>query len=150
MSPEEFRMYNPRISEMHMNRMVSMSPGSFIFPYIENTKFLNLGYLVFFNSQKYFWYSDHLLLVAKFYITWLLPNPNFTEQFSQGNLRCCLLGWSPKKSHQIKHNSQLLDCEYFLSWQSYCKHSWGRLLWPNMSTTSWHLSWVLATYFYRD
>ena len=23
--------------------------------------------------------------------------------------------WSPKNSHQIKHNSQLLGCEYFLS-----------------------------------
>ena len=40
----------------------------------KNTKFLNLRYLVFFNSQKYFWYSDYLPLVANFDITWLHPH----------------------------------------------------------------------------
>ena len=35
------------------------------------------------------------------------------EQISQGCLRCCLPAWSPKNSHQIKHNSRLLSCGYF-------------------------------------
>ena len=35
--------------------------------------------------------------------------------FSQSYLRLCLLVWAPKNSHQIKHNSQLLGCEYFLN-----------------------------------
>ena len=37
----------------------------------------------------------------------LTPSSPLLEQFSQGYLRCCLLGLSPKNFHQIKHNSQL-------------------------------------------
>jgi len=51
------------------------------------------------------------------YITWfptLPPHPLASlEQFSQGYLRCYLLGLSPKNSHQIKYNSQLLGRAYF-------------------------------------
>ena len=45
-----------------------------------------------FNSQKYSWCSDCLPFAANFYITWFLPTPcpAFSEQFSQGYLRCCL------------------------------------------------------------
>ena len=58
-------------------------------PHIEkNTKFLNLRYLVFFNSQKYFCYSDYLPLVANFYITWLLPPPP-----GSSSLRVTWDGW---------------------------------------------------------
>ena len=49
----------PRLSHLLMYRKV--------------LKFLNLRYLVFFNSQKYFWCSDYRPLVANFYIIWLLP-----------------------------------------------------------------------------
>ena len=54
----------------------------------KNTKFLNLRYLVFFNSQKYFWYSVYLPLVANFYITWLLPPPP-----GSSSLRVTWDGW---------------------------------------------------------
>ena len=39
--------------------------------------------------------------------------PTSSQQFSWGYLRSCLLVLSPKNSHQIKHNSQLLGCMYF-------------------------------------
>ena len=41
----------------------------------KSTKFLNLRYLVFFNSQKYFWCSDYLPFIANFCIIWHLPPP---------------------------------------------------------------------------
>ena len=44
----------------------------------------------------------------------LIPPLTFSGQFSQSYLRWCLLDWSPKHSHQIKYNSQLSDCEWFL------------------------------------
>ena len=55
-------------------------------------------------------------LLQNFCIIWFLPLPPQS---------CCLRvtwdavswAWSPKNSHQIKHNSQLLGCEHFLSWQ---------------------------------
>ena len=37
------------LSEVHMKKGISLSPDSLIFPYTEDTKFLNLGYMVFFN-----------------------------------------------------------------------------------------------------
>ena len=45
----------------------------------------------------------------------LTPPPASSEQFSQGYLRSCLPGLSPKNLHQRKHNSRLLGCDYFLS-----------------------------------
>ena len=48
----------------------------------------------------------------------LTPPPASLEQFSQGYLRCCLLGLSPKNFHQIKHNSQL-----FTNWATKWNHS---------------------------
>ena len=45
----------------------------------------------------------------------LTPFPISSEKFTQGFLRCCLLAWCPKNSHQIKHNFQLLGCDDFLS-----------------------------------
>ena len=53
----------------------------------------------------------------------LTPPPTSSEQFSQGYLRSCLPGLSPKNLHQIKHNSQLLGCDYFLS-----QHHWREAL----------------------
>ena len=75
-----------------------------------------MRYLVFFNSQKYFWCSDYLPCVANFYITRVLPAA-FLEEFSQGYLRCYLPDLCLKKFHQRKHSSQLLGCDYFLSRQ---------------------------------
>ena len=43
----------------------------------------------------------------------LAPHPTSSEQLSQGYLRCCFLGLSPKNFCQIKHNSQLLGGGYF-------------------------------------
>ena len=66
--------------------------------------------------------SDYLPFVAK--LLYNLASPlTSSEQFSQGHLRCHLPGLSPKNSHQIKHNSKLLGCENFLSWQR-DKKSW--------------------------
>ena len=45
----------------------------------------------------------------------IIPFPTSSEKFTQGYLRCCLTAWSPKNSHQIKHNFQLLGCDDFLS-----------------------------------
>jgi len=42
----------------------------------------------------------------------LTPPPSSLEQFSQGHLRCCLLGLSSKNSHQIKLYSQPLGCDH--------------------------------------
>ena len=38
-----------------------------------------------------------------------------SEQFSQATWDAVSWTWSPKNSHQIKHNSPLLGCDYFLS-----------------------------------
>ena len=45
-------------------------------------------------------------------------SPHSSEQFSQGYLRCCLLGLSPKNFRWIKGNSRLLGCIYFFSQQT--------------------------------
>ena len=37
------------LAEVHRKKMISLNPDSYIFPYTEDTKFLNLGYMVFFN-----------------------------------------------------------------------------------------------------
>ena len=60
-APRELRMwktnrptnteYWPRIAEMHIKGMIPVSPDSYIFPAHKSTKFLNLGYLVFFNNN---------------------------------------------------------------------------------------------------
>ena len=39
----------PGRAEIHKKGMISVTPGSCIFPYTESAKFLNLGYLVFLN-----------------------------------------------------------------------------------------------------
>ena len=62
----------------------------------------------------------------------LTSPPTSSEQFSQGYLRSCLPGLSPKNLHQIKHNSQkkkkkhnsqLSGCDCFLS-----QHHWREAL----------------------
>ena len=50
--------YWPQITGMHTKGMISVSPDSRIFPYKAKCYIISLGYLVFFNSQKYFWCSD--------------------------------------------------------------------------------------------
>ena len=51
-----------------------------------------------------YWCSNYLPFVKLLYN--LAPPLASSEQFSQGYLRCCLLGLSPKTSHWIKQNSQ--------------------------------------------
>ena len=70
----------------------------------KSTKFLNLWYLVFFNSQCS-WGSDYLPFVAKL-LTWLPVH-------LLGAVLSGLLEMLPSGLH----NSQLLGCEYFLGWQ---------------------------------
>ena len=79
----------------------------------KSTKFLNLRYLVFFNSQKYFQNSDYLPRVANFYITWLLPLPPQSSSL-RVNWDAVSQAKSPKNSRWIK-----LDYDYSLS-QQYC------------------------------
>ena len=45
----------------------------------------------------------------------LTSPPTSSEQFSQGYLRSCLPGLSPKNLHQIKHNSQKKKKKTYLS-----------------------------------
>ena len=65
--------------------------------------------------------SNHLLtckllpFVAKVYITWLLPSPPQSSSL-RVTRDAASWAWSPKISHQRKHNSQLLGVNIFLSW----------------------------------
>jgi len=81
----------------------------------KSAKFLNLGYLVLFNSQKYFWFSDCMPFVANFYMTWLLP---LSPQSSSLSVTWDTVSqaWSLKIPHRIKHNSTFV-LWLFLSWQ---------------------------------
>ena len=91
----------PRLWHLPMHRKVLNS--------LTWNVWFSLYFIIFWRSTT--WHlSQNLLYNLAFPLT-------SSEQFSQGNLRCYLPGLSPKTSHQIKHNSQLLGCEYFLSWQ---------------------------------
>ena len=72
-----------------------------------------MRYLVFFNSQKSFWCSDHLPFCCKrlYNLT-----PTHCLLIPQGYLRCCLSDLSAKNFCWINRNSQLLDRDYLLSW----------------------------------
>ena len=59
-----------------------------------------------------FWCSDYLPFAVRL-LGNLVPSLASLEQFSQGYLRCCHPDLSPKNFHRIKHNSQLLGCDYF-------------------------------------
>lgn len=54
--------------------------------------------------KKTFDIEDHWPFVAKLLYS-LAPTSASSERCSQGHLRCCLQGPSPKNFHQIKHNS---------------------------------------------
>ena len=79
-----------------------------------NRKALNsLAWLIWFTSLTIiFWCSDYLRFVANFYITWFLPPPPWSNSL-RVTWDAVSWAWSPKNFHQIKHNSQLLDCDYF-------------------------------------
>jgi len=81
----------------------------------KTAKFLNLGYLVLFNSQKYFWFSDCMPFVANFYITWLLPLPPQSSSL-RVTWDTVSQAWSLKIPHWIKHNSTFV-LWLFLSWR---------------------------------
>ena len=54
--------------------------------------------------KKTFDIEDHRPFVANLLYS-LAPTSTSSERCSQGHLRCCLQGPSPKNFHQIKHNS---------------------------------------------
>ena len=81
-----------------------------------SAKFLNLGYLVFFNQQSSCDVQTTCTLWPNLYITWLLPSP-LQSSSPRVTSDAVSWAWSPKNSHWIKHNSQLLGCGYFLSQQ---------------------------------
>jgi len=111
--------YWPQIAEMHVKRMISMSPDSCIFPYIEKCWILNLRFLVFFDSQKHFWWSDYLPFVVNFYINWLFPAPHLLEAVLLRLLELL----SPGLEVLIKHDTQILGCDYILSQHSEAQNS---------------------------
>ena len=47
-------------------------------------------------------------------ISWLLPY--IIGAIPQSYMRGCNPSWSPQKVHQIKYNSQHLDCAFFFFW----------------------------------
>ena len=55
-------------------------------------------------------------LLQNFYITWLLSFPPWSSSL-RVTWDFVSWAWSPKNSHWIKHSSQPLGCEYFLSQQ---------------------------------
>ena len=55
------------------------------------------------------------LLWWNFYITWLLPLLPYSSSL-RVTWDAVYWAWSPQNSQRIKYNSQLLGCEYFLSW----------------------------------
>ena len=63
-----------------------------------------------------FWCSDYLPFVRKLLYNLASPLAS-SEQFSQGSWHTVSPAWSSKNSHGIKHNSQLIGCDYFSSRQ---------------------------------
>ena len=103
--------YWPQIAEMHLKAIISESKPRLLRLPIHR-KVLN-------SLTWEFWFSlinNNLLmfrLLAKLLYN-LAPPLASSEDFSQGHLWCCLPAWSPKNSHQIKQNSSLLGCDYFV------------------------------------
>ena len=96
---------------------------------------LNLRFLVFFDSQKHFWWSDNLPFVTNFYINWLFAAPCLLEAVLLRLLELL----SPGLEVLIKHNTQILGCDYILSQHSEAQNSpvesvnLRMILWNNKS-----------------
>ena len=60
--------------------------------------------------------KTHLPFAANFYITWLLPPPPGSSSL-RVTWDAVFWAWSPKNFHRMKHNSQLLSSDHFLSQQ---------------------------------
>ena len=106
----EYRNW-PQIAEEHMKGMISVSPDLASSHTQKRAIFLNwLIWLSLINNHLLMFTTCPLL--QNFHITWLLPSP---PQSSYPRVTWDAISWagSPKKSHWIKHNSQLLGCEYF-------------------------------------
>ena len=99
--------YWPQIAEMYIKRMISLHLDFCNFPTQKSAKFFNLGYLVFFNSQKNtFEVQTTCPFLQNLFITWLLPATYLLEHcssYSQGFFRYCLLSLSPQNFCRIKH-----------------------------------------------
>ena len=136
LSPEEAQDVRntacwPQRAEMYIKGMISVSPDSCHTQ--KSTRFLNLGYLVFFNLQKTCYVQTTCPLLQSFYITWLLPTTPPSSPF----WTCYRLSSSPRNFHWIKRNSQLLGHMYFfqltsstrdLTWTP-CIGSWSLNHW---------------------
>ena len=83
---------------------------------IQSAKFLNLRYPVFFNNNLtiIFCHSDYLPFVAKLLYILAPPSPP-RSSFLGVTWDAASRAWSPQYVPRIKHNSQLLGCEYFFS-----------------------------------
>ena len=129
-------MWRHRISgprEVPIKGNISGSPDSCIFPYIEKCSILKL------EMSGFLWLaviSDYLPICCKTLIYSGSPLTSL-EQFSQSYLRWCLLDWSPKHSHQMKYNSQLLDCEWFLVDHSRFPMALDVIPKGHLASTSW-------------
>ena len=100
------RGYWPWVTEIHMKEMTSVS---WLLHLPIHRKALN-------SSTWDIWFSliNNNLLMFRLCVAKLLyhldPPHTSSHELSQGYLRCCLSAWSPKHFHQIKYNSQPLDC----------------------------------------
>ena len=99
----------PHRAEVHIKGVIS---GTFASSHIQKqAKFLNLGYLVFFNLQKKLLISRLPVLCCKTSTKPAPPPlPPWNKQFSHACFRCYHLGLSPKNFCWIKHNFQPLGC----------------------------------------
>ena len=127
------------IAEMHMKLMISVSPDSYISSSVKKT--LNsLTWDICFCSinNNLLMFRPPALYCKTFYTTWLLLSPAWISFLR--------VTWDAV-SHRIKHNSQLLGCDNFLS-QWYL--AWPRHYYSNCSVniTSCHLCHNLVSWFF--
>ena len=105
----------PRIAETCTKGMISVSPDSHLPIYRKALNSLTCD--VWFSYLTIiFWCSDYLPFVRKLLYNLASPLAS-SEQFSQGSWHTVSPAWSSKNSHGIKHNSQLIGCDYFSSRQ---------------------------------
>ena len=128
MRTENVRMWNtagcwPQTAEMHRKGMISVSPDSHLSIHRKVLNFLTWDvWFSLIHKNTFDVQTTCPLLAANVYVTWPHPTPTSSEQFPWVTWDDISSVWSPKNSHQVKHTSQLLGCDYFLSWQTGCCH----------------------------
>ena len=79
----------------------------------KSTKFLNLIYLVFFNSNLLIFQLPGLYY-KNFYISWV-PHPlSLLSNSSRIYLSLVSWAWNPQIVCRIEHSSQILGCEFLM------------------------------------